>query len=106
MSSGVMRLAYMALRRRAAARRSGGITIPDLDPGPEAERVVAQALHDVGETALPLSADAAPAAGVPGATHSTRSVPLRAATFVDVDTVTETAAVPSSVTLTQRVAVA
>jgi lipopolysaccharide/colanic/teichoic acid biosynthesis glycosyltransferase len=106
MSSSVMRLAYLAIRRRAEARRSGGITIPDLDPGPEAERVLAEALHDVAESAHAATADAGAAPTAIAPTHTTRSVPLRAATFGDVETVTEAAAIPSSVTLTQRVAVA
>jgi lipopolysaccharide/colanic/teichoic acid biosynthesis glycosyltransferase len=105
MSSSVIRLAYVAIRRRAEARRSGGITLPDLEPGPGAADAIAQALNDV--------AAATPATGVPTTqpmaapgTHTTRQAPPQGAALIDVDTVTGAAAIPSSVTLTQRIAVA
>jgi lipopolysaccharide/colanic/teichoic acid biosynthesis glycosyltransferase len=102
MSSSVIRLAYVAIRRRAEARRSGGITLPDLEPGPGAEDAIAQALHEVGPTAPVISAQ--PTA-VPD-THTTRQVPPQGAALIDVDTLTGAGTIPSSVTLTQRVAVA
>jgi lipopolysaccharide/colanic/teichoic acid biosynthesis glycosyltransferase len=109
MPSSVIRLAYIALRRRAEARRSGGITIPDLEPGPEAEQAIAQALRDVAgpEPSGPrtLGSVTAYPASTPE-THSTRQVPPQGAALIDVDTVTGAGAIPSSVTLTQRVAVA
>jgi lipopolysaccharide/colanic/teichoic acid biosynthesis glycosyltransferase len=104
MSSSVIRLAYIAIRRRAAARRSGGITLPDLEPGAGAEEAVAQALHDVAPAAPPFAALTQPIA-VPE-THTTREAPPQGAALIDVDTVTGPLAIPSSVTLTQRVAVA
>ncbi|MDQ3949676.1 MAG: sugar transferase [Gemmatimonadota bacterium] len=104
MSSSVIRLAYVAIRRRAEARRSGGITLPDLEPGPGAEEAVAQALHDVAPTGSPVVGAAQPTAAPE--THTTRQAPPQGAALIEVDTVTGAAAIPSSVTLTQRVAVA
>jgi lipopolysaccharide/colanic/teichoic acid biosynthesis glycosyltransferase len=102
-SSSVIKLAYAAIRRRAEARRSGGITLPDLQPGPGAEEALSQALSEVvGEQ--PASVSSAP--GTVPTTHSTRQSPSHAAALVDVDTVTGTGCIPSSVTLTQRVPVA
>ena len=91
MSSSVIRLAYVAIRRRAEARRSGGITLPDLEPGPDAEQAVAHALDEV--------APAGPE------TLTTRQAAPQATALIDVDTVTS-ATIPSSVRLTQRIAVA
>ena len=106
MSSSVIRLAYVAIRRRAQARRSGGITLPDLDPGPGAEQVVAEALQEAQADAPALTVDAgAPPATVPE-THTTRQAPPQGAALIDVDTITGAGAIPDSVTLTQRVAVA
>src|SRR3712207_4012096 len=98
MSSSVIRLAYVAIKRRKAARRSGGITLPDLDPGPEAAQVVAAALQDVeGPSAAVI---APPAAGSPAApeTKTTRQAPPQGAAIIDVDTVTGAAGIPSPVT--------
>jgi lipopolysaccharide/colanic/teichoic acid biosynthesis glycosyltransferase len=105
MSSSVIRLAYVAIRRRAEARRSGGITLPDLDPGPEAADAIAQALHDVAPAPPPIIAPTTQASAAPE-THSTRHAPPQGAALIDVDTVTGAATIPSTVTLTQRVAVA
>jgi lipopolysaccharide/colanic/teichoic acid biosynthesis glycosyltransferase len=105
MSSSVIRLAYVAIRRRAAARRSGGITLPDLDPGPEAADAIAQALHDVAPAPPAIIAATTQATAAPE-THSTRQAPPQGAALIDVDTVTGAATIPSTVTLTQRVAVA
>jgi lipopolysaccharide/colanic/teichoic acid biosynthesis glycosyltransferase len=104
MSSSVIRLAYAAIRRRAEARRSGGITLPDLEPGPGAEQAVAQALQEVAPAAPPLISAAQPTATTSD-THTTRRAPPQPAALIGVDTVTG-AAIASSVTLTQRVAVA
>ena len=106
MSSSVIRLAYVAIKRRKAARRSGGITLPDLDPGPEAAEVVAAAIHGVEGT---IPAVAAAAVATPPATpdtRTTRQAPPQGAALIDVDTVTGAGAIPSGITLTQRVAVA
>jgi lipopolysaccharide/colanic/teichoic acid biosynthesis glycosyltransferase len=103
MSSSVFRLAYTAIRRRAQARRSGGITLPDLEPGPGAEEAVAEALSDVTASeaaASPFAPTTAPE------TRSTRQAPPQGAALIDVETVTQAGAIPSPVTLTQRVAVA
>src|ERR687895_578063 len=105
MSSSVIRLAYVAIRRRAQARRSGGITLPDLEPGPGAEEAVAQALSEVASVASPVVAAISQATAAPE-THTTRQAPPQGAALIDVGTVTGAAAIPSSVTLTQRVAVA
>ena len=102
MSSSVIRLAYVAIRRRAQARRSGGITLPDLNPGPDAEAALAEALHGAATSAPPTLATSTQAPD----THTTRQAPPQGAALIDVRTVTGTAAVPSTVTLTQRVAVA
>jgi lipopolysaccharide/colanic/teichoic acid biosynthesis glycosyltransferase len=105
MSSSVIRLAYVAIRRRAEARRSGGITLPDLDPGPDAEAAVARAIREVDPLAPPvISASTQPTAS-PG-TQTTLQSPPQAAALIEVDTVTSAATIPSSVRLTQRVAVA
>lgn len=104
MSSSVIRLAYAAIRRRAEARRSGGITLPDLDPGPDAADAIAEALHDVAPAAPAIAVTAQPTAAPE--THTTRQVPPQGAALIDVDTVTGAATIPSSITLTQRVAVA
>src|SRR5918997_157792 len=105
MSSSVIRLAYVAIRRRAEARRSGGITIPDLEPGPGAAQAIAEALHEVASPANgPVVAVTQPATAPE--THSTRQTPTQGAALIDVETVTGTASIPSSVTLTQRIAVA
>ena len=104
MSSSVIRLAYVAIRRRAEARRSGGITLPDLDPGPEAADAIAQALHDVAPVAPPIVGSTAQATAAPE-THTTRQAPPQGAALIEVDTVTGAATIPS-VTLTQRIAVA
>src|SRR5688572_33393588 len=87
MSSSVIRLAYIAIRRRAEARRSGGITLPDLDPGPDAADAIAQALHDVAPVASPSVASTTQSTAAPE-THSTRHVPPQGAALIDVDTVT------------------
>jgi lipopolysaccharide/colanic/teichoic acid biosynthesis glycosyltransferase len=105
MSSSVIRLAYVAIRRRAAARRSGGITLPDLEPGPDAEAAVAQALQEASPGARPVTAPVAPPVAAPE-THTTRHAPPQGAALIDVDTVSRAAAIPSSVSLTQRTAVA
>jgi lipopolysaccharide/colanic/teichoic acid biosynthesis glycosyltransferase len=105
MSSSVIRLAYVAIRRRAVARRSGGITLPDLEPGPGAEEAVAQALNEVAPAAPPVVSAISQPATTPE-THTTRQAPPQGAALIDVGTVTGAAAIPSSVTLTQRVAVA
>lgn len=106
MSSSVIRLAHLAIRRRAAARRSGGITLPDLDPGAGAAQVVSDALREVAApTMTVLTPTATCPAHVPE-THSVRQAPPQGAAFGDVDTHTEAGTIPSSVTLTQRVAVA
>src|SRR5918999_2279649 len=102
MSSSVIRLAYVAIRRRAQARRSGGITLPDLNPGPDAEAALAEALHGAATSVPPTLATSTQAPD----THTTRQVPPQGAALIDVRTVTSTVAVPSTVTLTQRVAVA
>jgi lipopolysaccharide/colanic/teichoic acid biosynthesis glycosyltransferase len=105
MPSSVIRLAYVAIRRRAAARRSGGITLPDFEPGPGAAEALAQALHQVAPTTPPVPGDVTrPRAA--SETHTTRQAPPQGAALIDVDTVTGAGAIPSSVTLTQRVAVA
>jgi lipopolysaccharide/colanic/teichoic acid biosynthesis glycosyltransferase len=105
MSSSVIRLAYIAIRRRAEARRSGGITLPDLDPGPGAEEAVARALHGVAPDAPRVAPQVARPTAV-GETYTTLQAPPQGAALIEVDTVTGAAAIPSSVTLTQRVAVA
>jgi lipopolysaccharide/colanic/teichoic acid biosynthesis glycosyltransferase len=105
MSSSVIRLAYVAIRRRAEARRSGGITLPDLDPGPEAEKVVAEALHQVAPVGSPLVATVTQPTALPE-TQTTRQVPPQGASLIDVDTVTSAGPIPSTISLTQRVAVA
>jgi lipopolysaccharide/colanic/teichoic acid biosynthesis glycosyltransferase len=105
MSSSVIRLAYVAIRRRAEARRSGGITLPDLDPGPDAEAAVAHALHDIDPATPPVITGPTQATALP-TTQTTRQAPPQGAALIDVDTVTGAATIPSSVTLTQRVAVA
>jgi lipopolysaccharide/colanic/teichoic acid biosynthesis glycosyltransferase len=105
MSSSVIRLAYVAIRRRAQARRSGGITLPDLEPGPGAEEAVAQALSEVASAASPVVAAISQATTAPE-THTTRQAPPQGAALIDVGTVTGAATIPSSVTLTQRIAVA
>ena len=103
MSSSVIRLAYIAIRRRAEARRSGGITLPDLEPGPGAEEAVAQALNEVAPTTPPVVAAVTQPTSAPE-THTTRHAPPQGAALIDVDTVTGAGGFPSSVTLTQRVA--
>jgi lipopolysaccharide/colanic/teichoic acid biosynthesis glycosyltransferase len=105
MSSSVIRLAYIAIRRRAEARRSGGITLPDLEPGPGAAEVVAEALDEVARDELPGIAVVTPPTAAPE-THTTRQTPPQGAALIDVDTVTGAGTIPSSVTLTQRVAIA
>jgi lipopolysaccharide/colanic/teichoic acid biosynthesis glycosyltransferase len=105
MSSSVIRLAYVAIRRRAEARRSGGITLPDLDPGPEAEDAIAQALHDVAPITPPVIKASTQPTAAPE-TQTTRHAPPQGAALIDVCTVTSAGTIPSSVTLTQRVAVA
>jgi lipopolysaccharide/colanic/teichoic acid biosynthesis glycosyltransferase len=103
MSSSVLRLAYVAIKRRKEARRSGGITLPDLEPGPDAQAALTEALTGV------TTADAAistPLVAFPPETRSTRQAPPQAAALIDVDTVTQVGTIPSPVTLTQRVAVA
>jgi lipopolysaccharide/colanic/teichoic acid biosynthesis glycosyltransferase len=105
MSSSVIRLAYVAIRRRAEARRSGGITLPDLDPGPEAAAAIAQALNDVAPAAPPILAATTQPTAAPE-TQTTRHVPPQGAALIDVATVTGAGTIPSTVTLTQRVAVA
>jgi lipopolysaccharide/colanic/teichoic acid biosynthesis glycosyltransferase len=106
MSSSVIRLAYVAIKRRKEARRSGGITLPDLDPGPEAAKVVAAALQDVEGTSASVLAPPATHAPATPETKSTRQAPPQGAAIIDVDTLTGAAGIPSPVTLTQRVAVA
>jgi lipopolysaccharide/colanic/teichoic acid biosynthesis glycosyltransferase len=106
MSSSVIRLAYVAIRRRAEARRSGGITLPDLEPGPGAEAAVADALQDVSAAAATLITPSVTQPGAAPETLTTRQTPPQGAALIDVDTVTGAGAIPSSVTLTQRVAVA
>jgi len=114
MSSSVIRLAYVAIKRRREARRSGGITLPDLEPGPGAAEAVAEALNDVAGSGPPgIVASAAPGIVAPGGqpiaapdTRTTRQAPPQGAALIDVDTVTGAGAIPSPVTLTQRVAVA
>jgi lipopolysaccharide/colanic/teichoic acid biosynthesis glycosyltransferase len=105
MSSSVIRLAYVAIRRRAEARRSGGITLPDLEPGPGAAEAVAQALQEVAPTAPPIVTSVTQATAAPE-THTLRHTAPQGAALIDVDTVTGAGAIPSSVTLTQRIAVA
>jgi lipopolysaccharide/colanic/teichoic acid biosynthesis glycosyltransferase len=105
MSSSVIRLAYVAIRRRAEARRSGGITLPDLDPGLEAADAIAQALHDVAPGASPIIASTTQATTAPE-THSIRQAPPQGAALIEVDTVTGAATIPLPITLTQRIAVA
>ena len=105
MSSSVIRLAYVAIKRRKEARRSGGITLPDLDPGPGAEAVVADALNDLAGLSSTLVASPTQATAAPE-TKSTRQAPPQGAAIIDVDTVTGAAGIPSPVTLTQRVAIA
>jgi lipopolysaccharide/colanic/teichoic acid biosynthesis glycosyltransferase len=109
MSSSVIRLAYVALRRRAEARRSGGITLHDLDPGPHAAEAIAEALHKVAEPGECGPQTLASVTANPPSTPETQSMcqaPLHGAALVEVDTITGAGAIPSSVTLTQRVAVA
>ncbi len=106
MSSSVIRLAHLAIRRRAAARRSGGITLPDLEPGAAAAEAIAEALHQVAAPAVSiLTPTTTRPAHVPD-THSIRQAPSQSAAFTDVDTRTAAGTIPSSVTLTQRVAIA
>ncbi|MFN2564890.1 MAG: sugar transferase [Gemmatimonadaceae bacterium] len=106
MSSSVIRLAYVAIKRRREARRSGGITLPDLEPGPDAEKAVAEALKDVAAGGAATIAGPTTHAATAPETRTTRHTPQQAAALIDVDTVTGAGAIPSPVTLTQRVAVA
>src|SRR5688500_2314127 len=106
MSSSVIRLAHLAIRRRAAARRSGGITLPDLEPGAGAAEAIADALHEVAAPVVSVLTPAATRPAHVSGTHSTRQAPPQAAELTDVDTRTAAGSIPSSVTLTQRVAVA
>lgn len=106
MSSSVFRLAHLAIRRRSAARRSGGITLPDLEPGAGAEEAITEALRDArSPTVTVLTPTTTRPAHVPD-THSVRQAAPQGASFGEVDTHTEAAAIPSSVSLTQRVAIA
>jgi lipopolysaccharide/colanic/teichoic acid biosynthesis glycosyltransferase len=104
MSSSVIRLAYVAIKRRKEARRSGGITLPDLEPGPDAQAALTEALTGVPTPDAATISSALPAASAPE-TRTTRHAPPQGAALIDVDTVTQAGAIPS-VTLTQRVAVA
>ena len=106
MSSSVIRLAHLAIRRRAAARRSGGITLPDLEPGAGAAQAISEALRDVAAPAVTVLTPTSTTPAHLPETHSVRQAPPQAAAFGDVDTHTGASAIPSSVTLTQRVAVA
>jgi lipopolysaccharide/colanic/teichoic acid biosynthesis glycosyltransferase len=105
MSSSVIRLAYVAIKRRKESRRSGGITLPDLEPGPDAAAAVAAALTDAAASDVAAIASVVGAAAAPE-TKTTRHAPPQGAALIDVDTVTQAGAIPSPVTLTQRVAVA
>jgi lipopolysaccharide/colanic/teichoic acid biosynthesis glycosyltransferase len=106
MSSSVFRLAHLAIRRRAEARRSGGITLPDLEPGPGAAETVARALHEVAGPAAPVLTSTSTRPTQLPETHSTRHAPPQGAALIEVDTVSRASAIPSSVTLTQRIAIA
>jgi lipopolysaccharide/colanic/teichoic acid biosynthesis glycosyltransferase len=102
-SSSVIRLAHLAIRRRAAARRSGGVTLPDLEPGPGAAAAIADALGEVTAPDLPVVTPTAR----PSHVSDSQSVCLAVQPVgrFDADTRTSVVALPSSVTL-KRVAVA
>jgi lipopolysaccharide/colanic/teichoic acid biosynthesis glycosyltransferase len=106
MSSSVIRLAYTAIRRRAEARRSGGITLPDLEPGPGAAAAVAEALDAVTTGAAQAVASPVTRPATIPETHTTRQVPPQGAALIEVGTITGAGTIPTSVTLTQRIAVA